>query len=81
LGRPGQAFGAAQGMGQQGFGMTQTTSRLFSPESQYGADLMSGNQSTMLAAQAAQAQARAGIISGMFQGLGSLGGGFASRGG
>lgn len=79
LGRPGQAFSASQGIGQQGFGVGQTAPRLFSPESQYGADLMAGNQSTMLSAQAAQAQARAGIMSGMFQGLGSLGGGFASR--
>lgn len=79
LGRPGQAFGAAQGMGAQGFGVAQTTARLFSPESQYGADLASGNQASLLAARSAQAQAKAGVISGMFQGLGAIGGGFASK--
>ena len=39
LGRPGQAFQSAQGFGGQGMGMAQTAPRLFSPESQYGADV------------------------------------------
>lgn len=78
LGRPGQAFGAAQGMGGQGFGVAQTAPRLFSPESQYGADLAAGNQASLLASRSAQAQARAGIMSGLFQGLGSIGGGIAA---
>lgn len=78
LGRPGQAFGAAQGFGQQGFALGQTAPRLYSPESQYGADLRAGNQQTFLGAQAAQAQARAGVMGGLFQGLGMWAGGAAS---
>jgi len=81
LGRPGQAFSASQGMGQQGFAMGQTAPRLFSPESQYGGDLFASNQSTFLAAQAAQAQAKAGMMSGLFRGLGSLAGGGLGAGG
>jgi len=80
LGRPGQAFSASQGFGQQGFGVAQTTSRLFSPESQYASDMFRGSEQQQLAAQAAQAQARSGIMSGMFQGLGAIGGGFAGNG-
>lgn len=77
LGRPGQAFSSSQGFGNQGFGVAQTGSRLFSPESQYGADVMAGNYSGQMAAnQASQMakSARFGAITGM---LGGIGGGFA----
>ena len=75
LGRPGQAFAAGQGFGGQGMAIGQTGARLFSPESQYAADLANSNMQAQLAARTASRQNRAGIIGGAFQGLGmALGG-------
>jgi hypothetical protein len=79
LGRPGQAFQSSQGFGNQGMGMAQTAPRLFSPESQYGADVYASNQSTQMAANQASSMAKSakfGAITGM---IGSIAGGFASR--
>ena len=64
LGRPGQAFAAGQGFGQQGMVMGQTAPRLFSPESQYAGDLYAGNQATQMAANTASAQNKSAIIGG-----------------
>ena len=75
LGCPGQAFAAGQGFGGQGMAIGQTAPRLFSPESQYAADLMNSNMQSQLAARTASAQNRAGIIGGAFQGLGMAFGG------
>ena len=75
LGRPGQAFAAGQGFGGQGMAIGQTAPRLFSPESQYAADLVNSNMQSQLAARTASAQNRAGIIGGAFQGLGMAFGG------
>jgi len=72
LGRPGQAFGSAQGFGNQGLGVAQTGSRLFSPESQYGADVMAGNYSGQMAAGQASSMAKSarfGAITGMIGGI------------
>ena len=75
LGRPGQAFAAGQGFGGQGMAIGQTAPRLFSPESQYAADLANSNMQSQLAARTASRQNRAGIIGGAFQGLGMAFGG------
>jgi hypothetical protein len=60
LGRPSQAFGASQGfIGQaQGFNPGQ----LFNPESQYAANIMSGNQQAQLAARTASAANTTALI-------------------
>lgn len=60
LGRPSQAFGASQGfVGQaQGFNPGQ----LFNPESQYAANIMSGNQQSQLAARTASAANTTALI-------------------
>tara|TARA_Y100000593_G_scaffold93634_1_gene189262 strand:+ start:577 stop:1458 length:882 start_codon:yes stop_codon:yes gene_type:complete len=78
LGRPSQSFSASQGFGQQGFATTQTSPGLFSPESQYAGDVYASNQQTLLGARQATAANRAAVQSGIFQGLGALGGGWAS---
>ena len=78
LGRPAQSFAAAPGFGQQGYALGQTGARLFSPESQYAGDIGMGNYQGQLAARTASAQARSAIFGGIAQGLGSIGGGFAS---
>lgn len=75
LGRPGQAFAAGQGFGGHGMAIGQTAPRLFSPESQYAADLANSNMQSQLAARTASRQNRAGIIGGAFQGLGMAFGG------
>ena len=75
LGRPGQAFAAGQGFGGQGMALGQTGARLFSPDSQYAADLANSNMQSQLAARTASRQNRAGIIGGAFQGLGMAFGG------
>lgn len=60
LGRPSQAFAGSQGfMGQaQGFNPGQ----LFNPESQYAANIMSGNQQSTLAARTASAANTTALI-------------------
>ena len=77
LGRPGQAFAASQGFGQQGMMMGQTAPRLFSPESAYAGDLFAGNQAAQMAANTASAQNKSAIIGGAMGMLGSIGGGYA----
>ncbi len=79
LGRPGQAFAAGQGFGGQGMAVSQTGARLFSPESQYAADLMNSNMQSQLAARTASAQNRSSMIGGFFQGAGSALGGIFGR--
>lgn len=71
LGRPGQAFAAGQGFGGQGMAIGQTAPRLFSPESQYAADLMNSNMQSQLAARTATGQNRSAMISGIAQGVGA----------
>jgi hypothetical protein len=69
LGRQGQAFGA--GISQQQFASGFASNlgpRLFSPESQYMADMQGSNQQTAAAYAAAGAQVKSGI----FQGLSSM---------
>ena len=78
LGRQGQAFNA--GMSQQQFASGFATNigpKLFSPESQYMADMQGSNQQTAASYAAAKAQ----MQSGMMQGLGSLVGGAITGGG
>lgn len=79
LGRPGQAFAAGQGFGGQGMAVSQTGARLFSPESQYAADLTNSNMQSQLAARTASAQNRSSMIGGFFQGAGSALGGYFGR--
>ena len=79
LGRPGQAFAAGQGFGGQGMAIGQTAPRLFSPESQYAADLMNSNMQSQLAARTASRQNRSSMIGGLFQGAGSALGGYFGR--
>lgn len=78
LGRPAQSFAAAPGFGQQGYALGQTGARLFSPESQYAGDIGMGNYQGQLAANTASAQAKSAMIGGIAQGLGAIGGGWAS---
>ena len=78
LGRQGQAFNA--GMSQQQFASGFATNigpKLFSPESQYMADMQGSNQQTAASYAAAKAQ----MQSGMMQGIGSLVGGAITGGG
>lgn len=79
LGRQGQAFNA--GIGQQQFasGFSQNIGpRLFSPESQYAADLNNSNQQTAAAYAAARAQVQSATIGAVGSALGGLGQGWAS---
>lgn len=75
LGRPGQSFAASQGFGGHGMAVGQTAARLFSPESQYAADIAASNYQGQLAARTASAQNKAAVIGGAFQGLGMAFGG------
>jgi len=82
LGRQGQAFGAAQGYGQQGLGMGQSLGpRIFNPESQMANDIYAGNQATALAVGQANAANKTAQNVGMMNMGGSIfGGGFAKGG-
>ena len=78
LGRQGQAFNA--GMNQQQFasGFSQNIGpRLFSPESQYAADLNNSNQQTAAAYAAARAQVQSATIGAVGSAIGGIGGGWA----
>ena len=55
--------------------------KLFQPESQYNAQIISANQQNQMQAEMANAQAQAGMISGAFSMLGSMGGGLLSNSG
>ena len=79
LGRGSGALASAQGVGQQGFAIGQTAPRLVSPESQYAGDIYQSNAQREMAANLGRAQSRAGMMSGLFQGLGAIGGGFVSK--
>lgn len=77
LGRQGQAFNA--GIGQQQFasGLSQSIGpRLFSPESQYAADLNNSNQQTAAAYAAARAQVQSATIGAVGSTLGGFAGGY-----
>jgi len=75
LGRPGQTFGAMQGMGAMGqAGAANIGPTLFQPESQMMADLLSTQYTGKLGANVAQASNRAGMVQGGLSMLGSLGG-------
>jgi hypothetical protein len=50
--------------------------QVFNPESAYAGSLAAGNYNAQLNANIASANARAGVASGLMQGLGSLGGGY-----
>jgi len=81
LGRPSTAFQASQGLGNQGMQNTQIAGpALFNPESSYANNIYGGNQQATNAANIAQAQANASMISGIAGGLGAIGGGMASGG-
>jgi len=72
LGRQGQAFSAGVGQQQFASGFAGNIGpRLFSPESQYMADMQGSNQQTAAAYAAAQAQVKAGIIGGVSSLVGS----------
>ena len=76
LGRPSQAFSAAQGIGGQAYGMSQGIgNKLFNPESQYAADVYNTNYQGQLAANTASAANKAAITGGIIGGIGSLAGG------
>jgi hypothetical protein len=60
LGRPSQAFGASQGFVGQASGFNP--GQLFNPESQYAANIMSGNQQAQLAARTASAANTTALI-------------------
>jgi hypothetical protein len=79
LGRPGQAFGAAQGFGNQGMGMAQTAPRLFSPESQYGGDIYAGNYQGQMAANQASSMAKSARFSAITGMIGAAAGGYLGR--
>lgn len=72
LGRQGQSFNA--GVNQQQFASGFASSigpKLFSPESQYMADMQSSNQNTAAAYAAARAQVQSGITTGLSSLVGS----------
>ena len=73
LGRPSTAFQASQGLGAQGMQNTQIAGpALFNPESSYANNIYGGNQQSTNAANIAQAQANASMISGIAGGLGAV---------
>jgi len=73
LGRPSTAFQASQGLGAQGMQNTQIAGpALFNPESSYANNIYGGNQQSTNAANIAQAQANASMISGIAGGLGAI---------
>jgi len=78
LGRPGVGIQTGQGVAMQGQGMAPQ--QVFNPESAYAGSLAAGNYNAALNANIASANARAAVGAGLMQGLGSIGGGFASRG-
>ena len=69
---PGQAM---QQFGSAGFALNSSPG-IFNPESNYAGQLGTQNSQAQMDANAASASNKAGMISGAFQGLGSLGGGF-----
>jgi hypothetical protein len=74
LGRPSTAFQASQGLGNQGMQNTQMAGpSLFNPESSYANNIFGGNQQAQNAANIAQAQANASMISGAMGAAGALG--------
>jgi hypothetical protein len=77
LGKPGVGVGAGQALAMQGQGMAPQ--QVFNPESGYAGSLAAGNYNAALNANIASANARAAVGAGLMQGLGSIGGGFASR--
>lgn len=82
LGRPSASFAAGQGIGQQGYGMSQNLGpQLFNPESAYSADAYRSNQQAALAASTATAANNASVTGGLMSGLGSAAGGLLSGAG
>ena len=77
LGKPGVGVGAGQALAMQGQGMAPQ--QVFNPESTYAGSLAAGNYNAALNANIASANARAAVGAGLMQGLGSIGGGIASR--
>lgn len=73
LGRPGVGVAAGQSLAAQGQGMAPQ--QVFNPESAYAGSLAAGNYNAALNASIASANARAGVASGVMQGLGSAAGG------
>jgi hypothetical protein len=73
LGRPSTAFQASQGLGAQGMQNTQIAGpALFNPESSYANNIYGGNQQATNAANIAQAQANASMISGALGAAGAI---------
>lgn len=70
LGRPSQAFGASQGFVGQASGFNP--GQLFNPESQYAANIMSGNQQSQLAARTASAANTTALIGAGMSAVSSL---------
>lgn len=69
---PGQAM---QQFGSAGFSLNSSPG-IFNPESNYAGNLATQNYQGQMDANAASASNKAGMMSGLFQGFGSLGGGF-----
>lgn len=75
LGRPSRASGDAQGFTGAGQSFADAIGpSLFSPESQYAADINQGNYEGELSARTATANSRAGLFGGALGALGALGG-------
>lgn len=70
---------AQQGFGSAGFAL-QSSPGLFNPESGYAGNLATQNYQGIMDANAATAANRASMTSGLFSGLGSLGGGALTGG-
>ena len=77
LGRPGVGIQAGQGVAMQGQGMAPQ--QVFNPESAYAGSLAASNYNAALNANIASANARAAVGAGLMQGLGSIGGGLATK--
>lgn len=77
LGRSG-GFGQLAGLAGQAQSLPTSTQN-FNPFNQDILGIYQGNQANQLAAATASANAKATMMGGLFQGLGSIGGGFASK--
>lgn len=76
LGRPSQAFAAAQGLGGQAYGMSQGIgNKMFNPESNYAGSLYSANQNAQLQSNLATAANKTAITGAIAGAAGSAIGG------
>ena len=69
---------AQQGFNSAGFSLDSSPG-IFNPESNYAGQIATQNYQGIMDANAATASNKAGMVQGLFQGLGSAGSGYLSR--